>query len=134
MNNSVILDKKLYSKKPVNTQRDAHEYISKMVLDHDREHFIVLNLNARSIPISVHIISIGTINANLVHPREVFYQSIKRKACSIIVAHNHPSGGLEPSEADIMLTNRLKDAGKILGIEVNDHLIMDRKGDYKSII
>ena len=129
-----ILDKKIKSKKPINNAREASRVLFKMILDHDREHFIVLNLNARNIPTSAHVIRIGTLNANLVHPREVFYQSVKQKAASIIVAHNHPSGGLEPSEADIRLTRRLQDVGEILGIEMVDHLIFDRRGNYKNLI
>ena len=78
-------------------------------------------------------ISIGTLNASLVHPREVFKPAIECLAASIIVAHNHPSGGCEPSEADVMLTGRLSDAGKLLGVEVVDHVLVTGK-DYKSII
>ncbi len=98
-----------------------------------KEHFVVLYLNARNQLIHKETISIGTLNASLVHPREVFKPAIEYLATSIIVAHNHPSEGTEPSEADIMLTGRLSDAGKLLGIEVSDHIVIT-KDDFKSII
>jgi len=129
-----MLDKTLRSRKPINGAKEASKILSRMVLDNNREFFVVLNLDARNIPISAHIISIGTLNASLVHPRETFYKAIKCKAASMIVAHNHPSGGLEPSEADLLLTKRLQNAGEILGIEVVDSLVMDKAGNYRSII
>ncbi|PIP26887.1 MAG: hypothetical protein COX30_04865 [Candidatus Moranbacteria bacterium CG23_combo_of_CG06-09_8_20_14_all_39_10] len=97
-----------------------------------KEHFVVLYLNARNQLVHKETISIGTLNANLVHPREVFKPAIDCLAVSIIIAHNHPSGEKEPSEADLLLTLRLKEAGKIMGIEVAKHLIITNK-DYKNI-
>ena len=89
-----------------------------------KEHFIVLYLNARNQLIHKETISIGTLNASLVHPREVFKPAIEYLSASIIIAHNHPSGETEASEDDLKLTKRLVDAGKILGIEVVDHIIV----------
>ena len=100
----------------------------------DREQFVALYLDARNRVIAHHVVSVGTTNTNLVHPREVFKLAILKNACSLVVAHNHPSGGTEPSEADLDLTKRLKDAGQILGIELIDHIIITPKGDYKSIL
>jgi DNA repair protein RadC len=97
-----------------------------------KEHFIVLYLNARNQLVYKETISIGTLNASLVHPREVFKPAIEHLAVSIIIAHNHPSGEVEASEADIMLTGRLADAGKLMGIELADHLIITNN-DFKSI-
>ncbi len=97
-----------------------------------KEHFVVLYLNARNQLIHKETISIGTLNASLVHPREVFKPAIDCLAASIIIAHNHPSGEVEASEADIMLTGRLADAGKLLGIELVDHLIITNN-DFRSI-
>ncbi|MGW8184935.1 MAG: RadC family protein [Candidatus Moraniibacteriota bacterium] len=91
-----------------------------------REHFVVLYLNARNQLICKEIISVGTLNANLVHPREVFKPGIDYLAASIIIAHNHPSGGAEPSDNDLTTTNRLKEAGKIIGIELIDHVIITK--------
>lgn len=98
-----------------------------------KEHFVALYLNARNQLVHRETISIGTLNASLVHPREVFKPAIDCLAASIIVAHNHPSGGLEPSEADVMLTGRLHDAGALLGVDLRDHLIVTGEG-FCSII
>ncbi|HBI17486.1 MAG TPA: hypothetical protein DDY52_05090 [Candidatus Moranbacteria bacterium] len=91
-----------------------------------KENFVVLYLNARNQLICKEIISVGTLNANLVHPREVFKPAIDNFAASIIIAHNHPSGGAEPSDNDLSTTNRLKEAGKIMGIELLDHIIITK--------
>ena len=95
-----------------------------------REHLVVLYLNARNQLIHKEIISVGTLNANLVHPREVFKSAIDYLAASIIIAHNHPSGGAEPSDNDLTTTNRLKEAGKIMGIELIDHIIITQTGFF----
>lgn len=100
----------------------------------DREHFVAFYLNARYQIIAHSVISTGTLNANLVHPRELFKVAILKNACAMLVAHNHPSGGTEPSEADIELTERLEKAGKIMGIELLDHIIVAPNGDAKSIL
>ena len=96
-----------------------------------KEHFIGLFLNARNKLLHKEIISIGTLTASLVHPREVFEPAIRISAASIIVVHNHPSGDTEPSEKDIAITNRLVEAGKLLGIDLVDHIIVTAT-DYRS--
>ena len=96
----------------------------------DREHFIAITLDGASRVIDTHIISIGTLNQSLVHPREVFHPAIKDKAAAIIIAHNHPSGQLSPSRADRQITKRLKDAGKLIGIDIVDHIILAAEGYY----
>jgi len=98
------------------------------VRDQKKEHFIVFYLDTRNQEIKRDIISIGTLNYNLVHPREVFEPAVKNLAASVIVAHNHPSGCLEPSDEDVSLTRRLAQAGKLLGIEVLDHVIVTKEG------
>ncbi|MFA5962045.1 MAG: DNA repair protein RadC [Parcubacteria group bacterium] len=97
-----------------------------------KEHFVALYLNARSQLIHKETVSIGTLNASLIHPREVFKSAIDQLAASVILAHNHPSGNAEPSEDDLEVTKRLKEAGKILGIEVLDHVIIT-KSAYASL-
>jgi DNA repair protein RadC len=97
-----------------------------------KEHFVALYLNARNQLLSKETISIGTLNASLIHPREVFKSAIDHLTASILVAHNHPSGSLEPSEDDLEVTKRLKEAGKILGIEIVDHVIVT-KNDFVSL-
>ena len=96
----------------------------------DKEHFIAVTLDGASRVIDSHIVSIGTINQSLVHPREVFYPAITDRAAAIIIAHNHPSGQLHPSEADRRITHRLKDAGKLIGIDIIDHIILAPDGYY----
>jgi DNA repair protein RadC len=91
--------------------------------DRQKEHFLAILLNARSYIQIVDVISIGTVNASLVHPRETFIRAIKASAAQIIIAHNHPSGRCEPSDADMQITKRLVSAGELLGIEVIDHII-----------
>jgi DNA repair protein RadC len=96
------------------------------IRDHKKEHFVVFFLDTRNQAIRREIISIGTLNANLVHPREVFEPAILHSAAQIIVCHNHPSGNPEPSDEDLAITRRLQEAGKILGIELLDHVIVTK--------
>lgn len=98
------------------------------VRENKKEHFVVFFLDTRNTEIKREIVSIGTLNYNLVHPREVFEPAVRNLAASIIVAHNHPSGCLEPSDEDLSLTKRLSQAGKLLGIELLDHVIVTREG------
>lgn len=100
----------------------------KDIRDHKKEHFIIFYLDSRNQEIKREIISVGSLNANLVHPREVFEPAVKHLAAQVILAHNHPSGNPEPSEDDLTLNKRLVEAGKILGIEVIDHIIVSKNG------
>ena len=90
----------------------------------DREHFVCVHLDARNRPTEYETVSIGTLTASIVHPREVFKSAIVGNAASIILAHNHPSGELTPSADDLALTKRLCEVGELLGIEVLDHLVI----------
>lgn len=94
------------------------------IKDQRKEHFLCLYLNARNQVIHKEVISIGSLSASIVHPREVFQAAVTRSAASIILAHNHPSGDVSPSSEDLELTRRLIKAGEVLGIEVLDHLII----------
>lgn len=88
------------------------------------EHFVILLLNSKNGVIAKELISIGSLNASIVHPREVFRPAIKRSSASIICVHNHPSGVPDPSPEDIAVTKRLSEAGTLLGIDVLDHIIV----------
>ncbi len=99
----------------------------KDIRDHKKEHFIIFFLDARNQEIKREIISIGSLTANLVHPREVFEPAVRHLAAQVIVAHNHPAGTLEPSQEDKNLTHRLFEAGKLLGIELIDHIIVTKE-------
>ena len=89
---------------------------------------MIFYLDARNQEIKREIISVGSLNANLVHPREVFEPAVRNLAAQIILAHNHPSGDPEPSEDDLEITKRLVDSGRILGIEIIDHIIVAKNG------
>ena len=102
------------------------------IKDKAKEHFKLILLNPRNKIIGISTISIGTLNASLVHPREVFKDAIMHSAASVVLAHNHPSGDPEPSEDDLKITKKLVDSGKILGIEVLDHIIIAKNG-FKSL-
>lgn len=90
----------------------------------DREHFKVILLNTKNHVLGIESISVGSLNASLVHPRELFKKAILKSAAGIILVHNHPSGDPQPSEEDKQVTCRMKEAGEIIGIEVLDHIII----------
>lgn len=90
----------------------------------DREHFRTICLNTKNRVLAIDNVAVGSLNASLVHPREVFKGPVKRSAAAIILVHNHPSGDPSPSLEDIQVTRRLVEAGRLLGIEVLDHLIL----------
>lgn len=105
------------------------EYLRQKIGKMHKEHFAVLYLDSKN-GLITDVVSIGTLNASLVHPREVFNKAILNHASHVIVAHNHPSGDSAPSIHDISTTNRLADSGKLLGIAVLDHIIISRTGHY----
>jgi DNA repair protein RadC len=98
----------------------------------DREHFRVILLDSKNAVISVETISIGTVNASIVHPREVLKPALEKSATSLILVHNHPTGSVSPSREDILLTRRFEKCGRILGIEIVDHIIVG-DGNYMSM-
>jgi DNA repair protein RadC len=98
--------------------------------DRRQEHFICVSLNGANEVISTRVVSVGLVNKTQVHPREVFADPITDRASAVIVAHNHPSGTLEPSKEDIEITGQLKSAGEILGIRLVDHIVFNQKGYY----
>lgn len=98
--------------------------------DRKQEHFLCASINGANEILNIRVVSIGLIDRTHVHPREVFADALSDRASAIIVAHNHPSGGLEPSVADNKVTEQLKAAGQIIGITLLDHVIFDRTGYY----
>ncbi|NTW06170.1 MAG: DNA repair protein RadC [Peptococcaceae bacterium] len=108
----------------INRPQDAAAMVMEEMRHLDREHFCALLLNTKNKVLAKKTISIGTLNASVVHPRELFKTAIKKSASSIILIHNHPSGDPTPSREDIEVTQRLKNAGAIVGIEVLDHIII----------
>lgn len=112
----------------IKTPENLVKAIRKSIEDKAKEHFKLILLNTRNKIIGVSTISVGTLNASLVHPREVFKEALVHSASSIILVHNHPSDDPEPSDDDLTLTRRLADAGRLMGIEVLDHIIITRSG------
>lgn len=113
------------------TSEQAYQ-LGKWLAHKDREHFVAVYLNAANLPIYRKIISIGTLNTSVIHPREVFKYAVKESAASVILFHNHPSGSLVESVEDVNLTLRLVEVGKQIGIPIFDHLIISEKG-YTSL-
>jgi DNA repair protein RadC len=100
------------------------------VADRRREHFIGISLNGANEVIAIRTVSVGLVNRALVHPREVYADPITDRASAVIVAHNHPSGNLEPSQEDLAVTRQLQAAGQTLGIKLLDHLIFNQRTYY----
>nr|WP_279382346.1 DNA repair protein RadC [Lysinibacillus sphaericus] len=114
----------------IRSPQDAAAYLMPDMTSLNQEHFVVLFLNIKNQIIHRQTIFIGSLNASIVHPREIFREAVKRSAASIICAHNHPSGVPTPSEEDIEVTKRIEEAGYIMGIELIDHVII---GDHQFI-
>ncbi len=98
--------------------------------DRKQEHFLCASINGANEILNIRVVSIGLIDRTPVHPREVFADALADRASAIIVAHNHPSGGLEPSASDVEVTGQLKEAGSIMGIALLDHIIFNRRGYF----
>lgn len=110
--------------KPADIYQLLHAYFKTIdPVDRDKEHFFCFQLDTRSRVKVMELVSIGLINASLVHPREVFTRAVLYRSVKVVVAHNHPSANAEPSDADLEITRKLVAAGKILGIELVDHII-----------
>lgn len=123
----------LYDVRRLSTPSEAAGLGKRFLEDLDREQVIVCCLDNKNQPVSINVVSVGTLNSSLVHPREVFKTAILSNAASIILFHNHPSGDPEPSQEDINITTRIKDAGEILGIELLDHIIIGSNGEFRSL-
>lgn len=116
----------------IRNAKQAYQYLSSMS-NSKKEQLRGLYLNSRYQVIHDEVISVGTLTSNLVHPREVFQPALEKGAVAVIVAHNHPSGNLEPSQADIQVTEQLIEAGRILGVDMIDHLII-ASNHYASVL
>ena len=116
----------------IRSPQDAAEVAAKFIGDEDREVFFVMCLSTKNQVVAVHRCHVGALNASLVTPREVFKSAILNNSASIIVSHQHPSQNCSPSIEDYEVTKRLVECGKILGIEVLDHVIVNAKANYYS--
>lgn len=109
--------------------QDVLPFISRIVAK-KQEYFLCISLNGANEIVGNRVVTIGLLNSTQIHPREVFADVISDRAGSVILAHNHPSGVLEPSSDDIAVTNQMVEAGKILGISVRDHIIVTKNGYF----
>ena len=128
---SIELSKRylIKSNKRITSAQDVYDEL-KSFSTKSQEHFLTITLDGASHIINSRTVFIGTLNQSLVHPREVFSDAIADRAAGIIIAHNHPSGTLEASRADIQITQRLKEVSKLVGIELLDHVILSKHGFY----
>ncbi|MER2170843.1 DNA replication and repair protein RadC [Paenisporosarcina quisquiliarum] len=125
-----LAQQKTDDKFTIRSPKDAATYLMHDMTSLKQEHFVVLFLNVKNQILHKQTIFIGSLNASIVHPREIFREAVKRSAASIICAHNHPSGNPTPSTEDIDVTKRLYEAGLLMGIELLDHVII---GDHQFI-
>ena len=128
---SIELSKRylIRSNKRITGAADVYEELRSFTTK-SQEYFLVITLDGASHIINTRTVFIGTLNQSLVHPREVFADAIADRAAGIIIAHNHPSGTLEASRADVQITQRLKEVSKLVGIELLDHVILSKHGYY----
>ena len=120
----LVKEPSLMREEPITSSKDATELISKFLSEFDREVVCILNLASDGKPISMNVVSIGTLNSALVSPREALKSSILANASAFIIYHCHPSGNPKPSRDDAITTQRMKDAGQILEIKMIDHIIV----------
>lgn len=116
----------MYGNRVISSPNDSAELFRTFIQDCDREHMILCCMDTKNQPTSISVISIGSLNSAIVHPRELYKVAILSNSASIIIAHNHPSGDISPSHEDIVLTNRIDEAGKIIGIKLLDHVIIGK--------
>ena len=128
---SIELSKRylIRSNKRITSAKEVYEELKEFSRK-NQEHFLSITLDGASHIINTRTVFIGTLNQSMVHPREVFADAIADRAAGIIIAHNHPSGTLEASRADISITQRLKEVSKLVGIELLDHVILSKYGFY----
>ncbi|MEW6618062.1 MAG: DNA repair protein RadC [bacterium] len=117
-----------YRSKELTDPEKVYRLVKSKLKDYHKEHFYIIALNSRGH--SIAEVSVGSLNTSIAHPREVFAEAIKSKAASVIFAHNHPSGDPEPSEDDLVITKKLVESGRILDIEVFDHIIVVKDGFF----
>jgi DNA repair protein RadC len=121
-----------YEQHQLRSSADASRMLATYLADVDREHFVVFMLDQKNRCLGIHTVSMGSLTASIVHPREVFKAAILANAATILCGHNHPSGDPQPSQEDRAITQRLAEAGKLLGITVVDHIIIGSAGRYFS--
>lgn len=124
------LGKRADSQKTAMTQPEHFLQLLEEYAGARQEHLVLFALDGANALISKHLVTVGTVNQTLVHPREVFALALQARACSIVLAHNHPSGQSAPSQEDLIITRTLKEVGKIMGIPLLDHIVFTKKSHY----
>lgn len=119
-----------YGKVKICNPSDVYQVVNKFIGSADREIFLAVHLSTKNKVNSIHVVSVGALDSSLVHPRECFKAALLSNAKSIVLAHNHPSGSVEPSIHDKQITQRLRQCGELLGIDVLDHLIISDEGYF----
>ncbi len=114
----------------IHNSDDVVAILQEELLSSDREKLVCLMLNAKNVIVGMDIVSIGTLTMSVAHPREIFKSAILKNAACIILSHGHPSGDPTPSREDIQLTERIRQAGEILGIKLLDHIIIGENGTF----
>ena len=120
----LISERIVYDEKPIRSPEDAVRLLGNEIKDYDREVLCVLNLDTYGVVQNANLVSMGTVNQTISSPREIFKSAILSNAHSIILMHNHPSGNVEPSKQDLLLTKRITQAGELMGIFVKDHIVI----------
>ena len=120
----LVKDAPLFSDHQLTSPKDAVKVVGDFLCEMDREVLCVINLKSDGTPINCNIVSIGAVNQTLAEPRELFKASILSNAAQMLMMHNHPSGSLEPSRQDVMMTNRILDLSELIGIRLVDHIIV----------
>ncbi len=132
INNSAQIQNSKGKKRQILSSNDVYKLVKSKITNYSKEHFLVLSFDSKNRLLGMDTIAVGILNANLIHPRETFEAAIRHHAAGIIIAHNHPSGDTESSKEDIVITKQIVEAGKIMGIEVLDHLIIGN--GYRSLL
>lgn len=125
----IYAKEKINLKKELNTPQMLFEFLKEKIGREKKEHFAILFFDTRN-KLIINNVSVGSLNTSIIHPREVFSDAVLKNAAYVIIAHNHPSGDPTPSEEDIITTKRLIEAGKILGISVQDHMVVVRSSYF----
>lgn len=128
----IVQEPPLMANEPVNSPEAAIRVMNEFLSQMDRELFCIVNLQSDLKPINMNIVSVGALNEALVHPREILKSAVLSNASSMMLIHNHPSGSLNPSQEDIVTTDRLVQIGQMMGIPVVDHVIIGRGQEYYS--
>ena len=124
----IVFDKNVAIKNPIDIAKILQDILkTEDKIDQEKEHFYIIHLNNRNNIKMIELATLGTLNSSLIHPRETYRRAILEGSAKIMIAHNHPSGTVEPSEDDLIITQQLKRAGNIIDIELLDHIIFTEK-------